>query len=101
MHSIGRQYKYRGNTISFSQEIKDVAKTLPRHINNLDLMVVVWKKGQQGSSYDFTVRKQKFMDALLYKIQNDPYCRDVQVIITQYKSYLKMKNISHIYLIME
>ena len=29
MHSIGGQYKYRGHTISFPQEIKDVAKTLP------------------------------------------------------------------------
>ena len=41
------------------------------------------------------------MDALLYKIQNDPYYQDVQVIITQYKSYLKMQHISHICLIME
>ena len=41
-------------------------------------MVVVQKKGRQGSSYDFTVRKQKFMDALLYKIQNDPYYWDVR-----------------------
>ena len=79
MHSIGGQYKYRGHTISFPQEIKYVAKTLPRHINNLDLMVVVRKKGRQGSSYDFTVRKQKVMDALLYKIQNDPYYQDVRV----------------------
>ena len=44
MNSIGGQYKYRGHTISFPQEIKDVAKTLPQHINNLDLMVVVRKK---------------------------------------------------------
>ena len=78
-HSIGGQYKYRGHTIIFLQEIKDGSKTLPQHINNLDLMVVVQKKGRQGSSYDFTVRKQKVMDALLYKIQNDPYYQDVRV----------------------
>ena len=42
-------------------------------------MVVVRKKGRQGSNYDFTVRKQKVMDALLYKIQNDPYYQDVRV----------------------
>ena len=59
MHAIGGQYKYRGHTISFPQEIIDVIKTLPRHINNLDLMVVVRKKGRQGSSYDFTVRKKE------------------------------------------
>ena len=42
-------------------------------------MVIVKKKGRHGSSYDFTVRKQRFMDALLYKIHNDPYYRDAQV----------------------
>jgi hypothetical protein len=42
-------------------------------------MIVVQEKGQQGSSYDFTIRKQRVMDALLYKIQNDPYYHDVQV----------------------
>ena len=79
MHSIGGQYKYRGHTISFPQEVKDVAKKLPRYIRELDLMIVVQKKGQKGSSYDFTVRKQQVMDALLYKIQHDPYYRDVEV----------------------
>ncbi len=44
MHSMGGQYKYRGHTICFPQEVKDVAKTLPRYINNLDLMIVVRKK---------------------------------------------------------
>ena len=44
MHSIGGQYKYQGHTISFTQEIKDVFKTFPWHINNLDLMVIVRKK---------------------------------------------------------
>lgn len=29
MHPIGGQYKYRGHTISFPQEIKDVTRTLP------------------------------------------------------------------------
>ena len=79
MHSIGGQYKYQGHTISFPRENKYVAKTLPQHINNLDLMVVVRKKGRQGSSYDFIVRKKRVMDALLYKIHNDPYYRDVRV----------------------
>jgi hypothetical protein len=45
MHSIGGQYKYRGHTISFPREVKNVAITLPRHIKDLYLMVVVRKKG--------------------------------------------------------
>lgn len=79
MHSISGQYKYRGHTISFPQEVKDVAKKLPRYIKDLDLMIVVEKKGLQGSSYDFTVKKQKVTDALWYKIENDPYYRGVEV----------------------
>ena len=41
IHSIGGKYKYRGHTISFLQEVKDVSKTFPWHINNSDLMVIV------------------------------------------------------------
>ena len=59
------------------------------------------KKDDKDPITIFTVRKQRFMDALLYKIQNDPYYQDVQVIITEYKSYLKMQHISHICLIMD
>ena len=45
MHSICCQYKYQGHTISFMQEVKDISNTFPRHINNLDLVVIVQKKG--------------------------------------------------------
>ena len=69
MHSIGGQYKYREHTISFLQEVKYVSKTLPRHIKNLTLMVVVQKKGRQLANYNFSVMKQRVIDALLYKIQ--------------------------------
>ena len=79
MHSIGGQYKYTGHIINFPQEVKDVAKKLPRYIKDLDLMIVVQKKGHQCSSYDFIVRKRKVMDALWYKIENDPYYRGVEV----------------------
>ena len=61
------------------QEVKDISNTFPRHINNLDLVVIVQKKGWQGSNYDFTVRKQRVMDSLLYKIQNYPYYQDARV----------------------
>ena len=57
MHSIGGQYKYRGHNTSFTQEVSNLAMKLPRHIKDLDLIIVVWKKGAKGSSYDFTVRK--------------------------------------------
>ena len=42
-------------------------------------MAVVPKNGRQGSNYDFTFTKKRVMDALLYKIHNDPYYRDVRV----------------------
>ena len=57
MHSIGGQYKYRGHTISFPQEVSNLAMKLPRHIKDLDLIIVVLKIAAKGSSYDFTVMK--------------------------------------------
>ena len=51
--------------------------TLSRHIKDLDLMFVVQKKGGQRTSYDFTIRRQCVMAALLYNIQNDMYYCDV------------------------
>jgi len=42
-------------------------------------MTVVRKKDQQGSSYDFTVRRKKVLDALLYRIQNDTYYKGLEI----------------------
>ena len=42
-------------------------------------MAVVQKREWYRSNYDFTVRKQRVIDALLYKILNYAYSKDVQV----------------------
>ena len=100
MHSIGGQYKYRGHTISFAQDFKYVAKKLPRNIKDLDLMMLVWKKCQQGSSYDFTVRRKKVLDALLYNIQNDPYYKGVEIDMHAMDELPKKQQMCHIWLIL-
>jgi hypothetical protein len=41
IHLICEKYKYRGHTIYFSQEVKELAKKLPQYIKDLDLMIVM------------------------------------------------------------
>ena len=48
------------------------------HINNLDLMVIMQKKDAKDPVM-ISLLEKKVMDALVYKIHNDPYYRDVQV----------------------
>ena len=63
----------RGHTISFQQEVDELATTLPRIPEDLPFIVV---KGRNEQIEDkiFRVRKQKIIDALLYlKANNEDY----------------------------
>lgn len=79
MHSVGDQFKYRGHTIGFPQEIKSIANILPRQIRDLNVLIVVRKKGGKGTSYDFTIRKENVYNALIYKVQHGLFYRDVRI----------------------
>ena len=54
---MGGQYKYKGWTINFPEQVKDVTMALPWHIKDFYLMIIAWQKGQQGPCYDFIVIK--------------------------------------------
>ena len=64
---FGGQYKYHGHTISFSQDIKSVAKALPRKIAKLDVLIVRWAHNQ-FQHYDCYVSRIHVRAALEYKI---------------------------------
>ena len=42
-------------------------------------MIIVWKKDQWGTNYDFTINKDRVYEALKYKINNDKFYSDVKV----------------------
>ena len=43
-HARGGQYKYNGHTISFPQDIISIVTTLPRRIEELDILIVRKKR---------------------------------------------------------
>ncbi|XP_057843079.1 uncharacterized protein LOC131052428 [Cryptomeria japonica] len=77
-HATGGQYKYKGHTISFPQEVREIAKILPHQIKDLPI-IIVRKKDQRGTNYNFTVNKERVYRALKYKIKHDKFYRDVQI----------------------
>lgn len=77
-YARGGQLKYSGNTICFPQDISSIASYLPRHIIDLDILIVNREQiGQQ--QYNFHVSRGRVHEALKYKICNDPYYKDVQI----------------------
>ncbi|XP_059076593.1 uncharacterized protein LOC131875899 [Cryptomeria japonica] len=77
-HAIGGQYKYKGHTICFPQEVREIARILPHQIKDLPI-IIVRKKDQRGTNYNFTVNKERVYRALKYKIKHDKFYRDVQI----------------------
>ena len=61
-HAHGGQYKYSGHTISFPQDIISIVKTLPRQIQDLDILIVR-RKGTPSKHYDCIVSWSRVMDA--------------------------------------
>ena len=77
-HARGGQYKYSGHTISFPQDISTIAQRLPRHVEDLDFLIVR-RHGAQSKHYECYVKRSRVMDALRFKIERDPYYRDVVI----------------------
>ena len=77
-HARGGQYKYTGHTISFPQEISSIARLLPRKLEDLEL-VIIHRTNLQGNNYECYANKNNVLNALHYKIRNDPYYKDIEI----------------------
>ena len=77
-HAIGGKYKYKWYTISFPQNIEHIYKSLPCPIKELPI-IIVRKKDQRGTNYDFKFNRDRVYRALKYNIENDTFYSDVQV----------------------
>ena len=71
-HAIGGQFKYKGNTISFPQEVREIAKILLHQIKYLPI-IIFQKKDQHGTSYNLIVNKERVYKALQFKINHDKF----------------------------
>ncbi|XP_059076947.1 uncharacterized protein LOC131876152 [Cryptomeria japonica] len=77
-HATGGQYKYKGHTISFPQNVEHISNILPHTIDHLPI-IIVRRRDQRGTNYNFTVNRDRVYKALKYKIEHDKYYSDVIV----------------------
>ena len=75
-HTCGGQYKCIGHTISFPQDIATIANYLPRHVQDLDMLVVTHRTFTQ-KNYDCIASGSHVLVALQYKLEHGPYYQDV------------------------
>ena len=75
-HVTGGQFKYRGHTISFSQNIDHVSNILPHTIDKFSI-ISVQRRYQHGTQYNFTMNRDRVYKALKYKVEHDKFYSDV------------------------
>lgn len=75
-HARGGQYKYSGHTINFPQDNSEIALSLPRQIQHLEILIVC-STNLQGLTYDCYVNRFHIENALTYKIKHDQFYKDV------------------------
>ena len=78
--SKGRQYKSRGNVITFPQDLAPLCTTLPRLPEELDVLLV-WKPDTRDpiAYKDFCVRKHKVLSFLHYLHAHNDFYRDIVI----------------------
>ena len=74
----GGQRGYSGHCINLPQNVKNLAKFLPRYPKDLTV-IIVKVKGRDNTFKDVTVRKQRMHDALVWLINNNAQYSEVLV----------------------
>ena len=77
-HARGGQYKYSGHTSCFPQDISNIATYLPHLVSELDILIVR-KCNSTNKPYELFVSRTHVLASLQFKMENDPYYKDVQV----------------------
>ena len=77
-HAHGGQYKYFGHTICFPQDISNISTYLLHLVSELDILVVR-KCNSTNNPYEVFVSRTHVLATLQFKMENDPYYKDVQV----------------------
>ena len=69
----GGMLGYKGNVINFSQDVVEFAKSLPRRVNEVPVVVVRRKKGASPTEHaDFRVRRDNIRQWLEFLFENHP-----------------------------
>lgn len=68
----------KGHCINFSQDIQELANSLPRNLSEMPV-IVVSVKGKDNTYKDLTVRREKVSCALHWLVQHNPVYKDITI----------------------
>ena len=85
----GGQKAYKGHCIDFSQDIQELANSLPRYPGELPV-IVVSVKGKDNTYKDLTVRREKVSCSLHWLVQHNPAYKVLLLIIRSWLCCLLM-----------
>ena len=85
-HTRGIKYKYYIHTIIFPQDICNISTSLPHLISNIDILFV-HKCNPTENPYEFFVSRTCVLDAIEYKMSNDPYYKDIRANLIALSSF--------------
>ena len=74
----GGQRGYSGHCVNLPQNVKELAKSLPRYPKDLTV-IIVKVKGKDNSYGGVTVRREKVHNALLRLVQNSPHYAELEI----------------------
>ena len=71
-------YSYKGHVITLPHNVQKVANILPHCPQDLPIITFT-VKGQDNNNLNFKVRREKFLNALLWLKTNNPVYRDIEI----------------------
>ena len=74
----GGQRGYKGHILNLSRNIQSLLDKLPQRISNLPILILR-RTGANDSYSDFTVCRQKVLNALQWLKQNNPYYKSITI----------------------
>ena len=74
----GGQRGYKGHVLNLSQNIQSLLDKLPQAVSKLPVLILR-RSGANDTYSDFTVRRQKVLDALVWLKENNPYYKSITI----------------------
>jgi len=90
----GGQVSYGGHVITFTQDVLQFVNTLPRHPSALGILIV--RKTFSDGHFDFKVRRDKIIKALVWLKSNNIYYSDINLDMNIVRLMPEDGDISHL-----
>ena len=74
----GGQRGYKGHVLNLPQDVQSFLNRLPSQVADLPVMVVR-RHGADDTHKDFTVRRHRVLEALLWLKTNNPFFKDIEI----------------------